>query len=308
MLTATRSGLRSGALAPTTLAVLMASTMLAGGPAAAADATAADATAGGGTAISEVIVTAQKRSENIQHVAMSIQALDTKTLTQLNIDNFQEAVKFLPSVELQATGVPNESILYMRGVSDGGNGNHSGPLPSVGTYLDEQPITTIGGTLDIHLYDIARVEVLPGPQGTLYGASSEAGTLRIITNKPSTNGFSAGYSVEGDAVDHGGEGYVVEGFVNIPLAPAAAIRLVAFDEHDPGYIDNVSGTRPFATSGTTINNAGLREEQLQHGRDLRRPRGAEDRPERELDDHADRGRPGPRGQMACSPTSRPSAT
>ena len=95
----------------------------------------------------------------------------------------------MPSVQFQA-GPPSGSIIYMRGASDGGNGNHSGPEPSVGTYLDEQPITTIGGTLDVHVYDIARVEVLPGPQGTLYGSSSESGTLRIITNKPSTSGFS----------------------------------------------------------------------------------------------------------------------
>ena len=77
----------------------------------------------------------------------------------------------------------------MRGVASGNNGNHSGSLPSVGIYLDEQPITTIGGALDIHVYDIARVEALAGPQGTLYGASSEAGTIRIITNKPDPSGL-----------------------------------------------------------------------------------------------------------------------
>ena len=79
----------------------------------------------------------------------------------------------------------------MRGIVSGNDGNHSGPLPTVGVYLDEQPITTIGGTLDLHLYDIDRVEALSGPQGTLYGASSEAGTIRIITNKPDPSGFSA---------------------------------------------------------------------------------------------------------------------
>ena len=83
----------------------------------------------------------------------------------------------------------------MRGVASGGDGNHSGSLPSVGVYLDEQPVTTIQGPLDIHIYDIARVEALAGPQGTLYGASSEAGTIRIITNKPDPSGFAAGYSL-----------------------------------------------------------------------------------------------------------------
>ncbi len=86
----------------------------------------------------------------------------------------------------------------MRGVATGGDGQATTSQPSVGMYLDEQPITTIQGNLDIHLYDIARVEALAGPQGTLYGASSQAGTIRIITNKPDPSGFAAGYSLEGN--------------------------------------------------------------------------------------------------------------
>jgi outer membrane receptor protein involved in Fe transport len=240
-------------LLPTALATLMASTMLSGTVAIAADTTSASG-ADTGTQIGEVIVTSEKRAENVQHVAMSIEAIDTKKLSQLNVTNFDDYVKFMPSVQFQTTG-PNQSIIYMRGVSDGGNGNHSGPQPTVATYLDEQPITTVGGTLDVHIYDIARVEVLPGPQGTLYGSSSESGTLRIITNKPSTSGFSAGYNVEGNGVEHGAEGYVLEGFVNVPLASNVAIRLVGFDEEDAGYIDNVPGARPFYTSGATANNS-----------------------------------------------------
>jgi outer membrane receptor protein involved in Fe transport len=229
---------------PAGWALLMASTMLAGTPtwaAAAADTAAAAAT--GSTEIGEVIVTAEKREEDVQKVPMSIQVLDTRTLSQLNITNFQDYVKFMPSVAFQ-TLAPNQTSIYMRGIASGDNANHSGPLPSVGSYLDEQPITTIGGTLDVHIYDIARVEVLPGPQGTLYGASSESGTLRIITNKPSTSAFSAGYDLQGEDVDHGGLGYLAEGFVNIPLASNVAIRLVGFGEHDAGFIDNVPGTRP----------------------------------------------------------------
>jgi iron complex outermembrane receptor protein len=242
-------------LRPAGWAALMATTVLAGSPALAAEAAgaAAAASSSGGTEIGEVIVTAEKREENVQKVPLSIQVLDTKTLTKLNINNFQDYIKFLPSVGFQ-TLAPGQTTIYMRGVSSGDNANHSGPLPSVGSYLDEQPITTIGGTLDVHIYDIARVEVLPGPQGTLYGASSESGTLRIITNKPSTAAFSAGYSLEGNTVAHGSQGYVVEGFVNIPVTHNVAIRLVGFDERDAGYIDNVPGTRPFATSGATLDN------------------------------------------------------
>lgn len=204
--------------------------------------------------VQEVIVTAEKRSESIQKVPASIQALDTRKLAQLEVFEFQDYIKYLPSVTYQTLG-PNQTSIYMRGVASGDNANHSGPLPSVGAYLDEAPITTIGGTLDVHVYDIARIEALPGPQGTLYGASSEAGTLRIITNQPSTKAFSAAYDVSGNQVDHGGAGYEAEGYVNIPLTSNAAIRLVGWDEHDAGYIDNVLGTRPFATSGTTIDNA-----------------------------------------------------
>ncbi len=237
-------------------ALLMASTMLAGTPALAAEpASAVQAdTATGATELGEVIVTAEKRSENVQSVPMSIQVLDNRSLAKLNVNGFQDFVKFLPEVTFQSQ-YPDQATLYIRGVSDGGNANHSGPQPSVGSYLDEQPITTIGGTLDVHVYDIARVEVLEGPQGTLYGASSESGTLRFITNQPSAAGFAAGYDLEGNWVDHGDEGYVAEGFVNIPLASNLAVRLVGFVERDAGYIDNVLGTRLFTTVDNTINNA-----------------------------------------------------
>jgi iron complex outermembrane receptor protein len=206
------------------------------------------------TTVGDIVITASKREETLQTVAMSVQALDAKKMEQLNVAEFADYVKFMPSVSFQTTG-PNQTSIYMRGVASGDNANHSGPLPSVGTYLDEQPTTTIGGTLDVHIYDVARIEVLPGPQGTLYGASSEAGTLRIITNQPSTTSFSAAYDVQGIDVAHGEAGYVAEGYVNVPVNDKVAIRLVGWAEHDPGFIDNVPGTRPFATSGDVINNA-----------------------------------------------------
>src|SRR6185312_13415991 len=137
--------------------------------------------------------------------------------------------------------------VYMRGVASGNDGNHSGPQPSVGIYLDEQPITTIGGSLDIHVYDIARVEALAGPQGTLYGASSQAGTIRIITNKPDPSAFKASYDLTGSAVKSGDQGYLAEGFVNIPLSSTAAVRIVGWDRYDPGYIDNVARSITYPT-------------------------------------------------------------
>jgi iron complex outermembrane receptor protein len=204
-----------------------------------------EATNGG---LQEVVVTATKRTENLQDVPISVQVLDNTKLEQLNISGLDDYVKYSPSVSYNrgngqgSNGQPGESHVYIRGVVNGGDGNHSGSQPAVGTYLDEQPITTIDGTPDVHIYDIARIEVLEGPQGTLFGASSEAGTVRIITNKPDPSKFSANVTVQGNQVQHGGLGYEAEGYVNIPLSSIAAVRLVAFDEHDAGYINNVMGT------------------------------------------------------------------
>jgi outer membrane receptor protein involved in Fe transport len=208
---------------------------------------------GDATGLQTVVVTAQKRTENLQDVPLSIQAIDTERLEDLHVASFNDYAKLLPSVAFQTTA-PGFARVFMRGVASGDNGNHSGPLPSVGVYLDEQPITTIQGALDIHIYDIARVESLVGPQGTLYGASSQAGTIRIITNKPEIGVLKAGYDVQGNTVAHGNGGYVAEGFANLPLTSAAAIRLVGWAEHDSGYIDNVPGTLTYPVSGFCLAN------------------------------------------------------
>jgi len=197
-------------------------------------------------AIGTVTVTAQKREENLQKVPISINVLGNETLEQQNVNSFEDAVRLLPSVSFTTFG-PGFGQVYMRGVANGGDGNHSTSLPSVGVYLDEQPVTTIQGPLDIHMYDISRVEALAGPQGTLYGASSESGTVRIITNKPDPSAFAAGFGVEVNSVSHGGIGHVLEGFINAPLSPTAALRAVAWQKHDAGYIDNKLGTRTYPT-------------------------------------------------------------
>lgn len=197
--------------------------------------------------LEEVIVTAQKRTENIQNVPISIDMLSNAKLEELNVKNFQDYVKMLPTIAAApSVQGPGYSAVYMRGVVTGGDGQATTSQPSVGTYLDEQPITTIQGNLDVHLYDIARVEALAGPQGTLYGASSQAGTIRIITNKPDPSKFSAGYSLEGNSiVADGGSGYVAEGFVNIPINDKTAVRLVGWTKKDAGWIDNLPGTRTY---------------------------------------------------------------
>lgn len=203
--------------------------------------------------LEEVVVTAQKRAENMQDVPISIDAIGNEKLEELNIRNFTDYVRMLPSVAATPSigAGAGFSAVYMRGIVTGGDGQATTSQPSVGTYLDEQPVTTIQGNLDLHLYDIARVEALAGPQGTLYGASSQSGTIRIITNKPEIGKFSAGYALEGNAVDDGGNGYVAEGFVNVPLGDRAALRLVGWKTKEAGWMDNLRGTRLYAGDVST---------------------------------------------------------
>jgi iron complex outermembrane recepter protein len=230
----------------------VASALLAAIPAAYAQqapATVGPAVQGGG--LEEVVVTAQKRVENLQDVPISVQVLDTAKLEQLGIVNIDDYVKFAPGIAYVrgegqgGNGQPGDSHIYIRGVVSGGT-NHSGSQPSVGEYLDEQPVTTIDGNVDVHLYDVQRIEVLEGPQGTLYGASSESGTVRIITNKPDPTKFSGSVDLKGNQILHHSNGYELEGYVNIPLSPDVAVRLVGWSEYDGGYISNIAGTNASA--------------------------------------------------------------
>jgi outer membrane receptor protein involved in Fe transport len=231
-------------------AALLASTALAlPGIAAAQDtssgeAAATEATSQNKSESQDIIVTAQRRAENLQDVPIAITALGTKTLDDNQVDAFDDYAKMVPSLSYKSSG-PGSANVYFRGVASGENANHSASLPSVGTYLDEQPITTIQGALDIHIFDIARVEALAGPQGTLYGASSQAGTIRIITNKPDLGSTYGQVNLEVNKIAHGDFGYTGEGFVNLPLSSNVAARVVGWYRRDGGYIDNVEGTRTY---------------------------------------------------------------
>jgi iron complex outermembrane recepter protein len=190
--------------------------------------------------LEEIVVTAEKRTEDLQKVPISLQVLSGEKLEQMQVSDFDDFAKLLPSMSFRSNG-PSQTQLFFRGISSS-NGTvqlHAGFLPSSGLYLDDLPVTTIGGALDVHMYDMARIEALAGPQGTLYGASSLSGTLRLITNKPDPSGFAAGYDVKADQWKHGAPGGEFEGFVNIPLSDHAAIRLVGYYEHVGGYINNV---------------------------------------------------------------------
>jgi iron complex outermembrane recepter protein len=229
---------------------LLASTLMTS----AALAQATPAASGGG--LEEIVVTAQKRDESLQKVPISVQAIGAQKLQELRINSADDYIKFLPNISVQKSG-PGFSPVYIRGIASGENNNHSASLPSVGTYLDEQPITTIQGALDVYLYDIARIEALAGPQGTLYGASSQSGTIKIVTNKPELGKFKAGYDVEVNKIGKGGVGFSGAAFANIPVSDTIAARVVAWYDRDAGYIDNVPGSLTFPTSGATITNAAL---------------------------------------------------
>jgi outer membrane receptor protein involved in Fe transport len=209
-----------------------------------------------GTDQGDIIVTAQKRSENLQHVPISMVALGETSLQQHQVQSFDDYTKQLPSASYQSFG-PGQSQLFFRGITSGGDGLPFGALPTSGVYIDEIPVTTIGALLDIHIYDVARIEALSGPQGTLFGASSLSGTLRIITNKPDPAKFAAGFDLTGGTYGKGAGGGTIEGFVNLPLSRTVALRAVGWYEHDGGYIDNTLATRIYqrphtAADGVTI--------------------------------------------------------
>ena len=202
----------------------------------------------------EIIVTAQKRTQSVHDVPISLEVLDSRKLDQLQVQNFQDYVKYLPSVSTSGALPGGNATVVIRGIATDGGNYVQGSLPTVGIYLDEQPITTISGAVDLHVYDIARVEVLNGPQGTLFGASSEAGTIRMIANKPEFGKLSAGYDFELNKFTDGAAGGVAEGFVNVPLGTQAALRIVGFYDKTGGYLNNLYSSRTYPSSGITVNN------------------------------------------------------
>jgi outer membrane receptor protein involved in Fe transport len=212
----------------------LASAMLAGGGLAVA----AEPTETG--QLEEVVVTAQKRVEDQQRVPISLQVLSGETLQNLNVTGFASFAQYIPSLSYRSWG-PGQTAFFFRGISstNGTTQLHAGYLPSTGMYVDDIPVTTIGGNLDIRIYDIARIEALAGPQGTLYGASSLSGTIRIITNKPDPSRFEAGYDVKATKWKSGDPGGSIEAYANIPLSDHAAIRLVGYYDYTGGYINNV---------------------------------------------------------------------
>jgi len=205
--------------------------------------------------LEKIIVTSTRRSENQQSVPLAVQAMSGKKLQELGIDSFEDYIALLPGVSSDGQG-PGKQETYIRGVSAGRADVRLagiGGEPSVAFYLDEAPITTPGRNIDLYAVDLQRVEVLKGPQGTLFGASSQAGTVRLITNKPVLDGFRVGGEIGMSSTKSGGISNKSEGYVNIPIVEDKfAVRIAGYSSTDGGFIDNI-----LATNSLPLTNPGL---------------------------------------------------
>ena len=196
--------------------------------------------------LEEIVVTAQRRSENIQDVPITIQAIGGEQLNKLAISTFDDVIKMLPNVTFSTNG-PGQGNIYMRGLSAGFAGGQSAasinPFPNVATYLDEQSLTFPGRNLDVYMADMERIEVLEGPQGTLFGGGAEAGVVRYITNKPKLN-VTEGRAEGGYGVTaHGDPNSSLTATLILPLiTDKLAVRGVFYNDRRGGYIDNVPST------------------------------------------------------------------
>ncbi|MGO9991850.1 MAG: TonB-dependent receptor [Steroidobacteraceae bacterium] len=192
-------------------------------------------------ALDEIIVTAEKRSENLQKVPLSIVAYTAEALAETGVEDFGSLAARIPGVTLNAAG-PGQSSYSIRGIASVG-----GNSPTTGVYIDDTPILPSGGdgataTIDPDLFDLARVEVLRGPQGTLYGASSMGGTVRFITNQPNLSNDEGAVKIEGSDTEHGGGNVRLDAMYNLPLIEdRVALRVVGTWKDFSGFIDREVG-------------------------------------------------------------------
>tara|TARA_B100001029_G_scaffold34633_2_gene26325 strand:- start:4150 stop:6678 length:2529 start_codon:yes stop_codon:yes gene_type:complete len=213
--------------------------------------------------VEEVVVTARKKTESLQDVPLSVSALRESSLEDKGISVFEDYLLQLPSVTAGGAG-PGTSTIYIRGLASTTpnltTAGVAGLAPNVSFYLDEQPLAQPGRNLDVYAADMSRIEVLAGPQGTLFGASSQAGVVRMITNKPVIGESSGNAEVETRMMPEGDMGAKIELVGNIPLGDSTAARVVAYRDTKGGYIDqvagslDVSGSARFRPAGTIRQN------------------------------------------------------
>jgi outer membrane receptor protein involved in Fe transport len=218
------------------VALLLGSSMLAGvvglAGQAAAQTTAAD------NSIETVVVTAEKRSEEMKNVPISMSVVGANELNKLNIRSFEDLMGQVPGLSVSEAD-PTHPVLILRGINAGGDGS------TVGTYLDETPYGSSNALANgtdtapnLDTFDMQRVEVLRGPQGTLYGAGAEGGLIKFVTNAPDTNGFDDAFEAGVSDMAHGGVGDSLRAMVNVAFSDDLALRVVGFDVRTPGYIND----------------------------------------------------------------------
>jgi outer membrane receptor protein involved in Fe transport len=214
--------------------------------------------------LEEVVVTATKQEASLQDVPVAVSALTEESLNQRGVTNFNDYLLELPNVSAGGAG-PGQSTMYIRGIASTTpnltTSGVAGLSPNVALYLDEQPLSQPGRNLDVYIVDMNRVEVLAGPQGTLFGASSQAGVVRLITNKPDPTGFSGSVRAGASTMKDGEANYNINATVNIPLGDNFAVRASIYTDEKGGYIDNIPGTRSTRESarfrsGSTIRSNG----------------------------------------------------
>jgi iron complex outermembrane recepter protein len=211
--------------------------------------------------IQEITVTAQRRTESIQDVPITIQAISGESLKQLNVQTFDDLLKYTPNVTYSGNG-PGQGNIFMRGLSSGANGNQSTattePFPNVAVYLDDESMQFPARNADVYMVDMERVEILEGPQGTLFGGGAQAGAIRYITNKPKLDVTEGDVNASYGITARGGDpNSAVNATINLPIIPEhVAIRAVIYSDSRGGYIDNVPGTitQPVANMPSANNN------------------------------------------------------
>jgi iron complex outermembrane receptor protein len=205
--------------------------------------------------LDEVVVTARYRTEKLQDVPQNIDVFSSQDIRNLGIEKLEDYLTMSPSIAFISIG-PGQQRIFMRGVSDGSNPNYGhSNLSTTGYLIDDLSFNYHGHIPDLQVYDVERIEVLNGPQGTSFGPGALSGAVRIVTKKPDPNDFSAGADVDGGKIDGGANNWTYEGYVNLPLVQGqSALRISAYSVQDGGYIDNLPATRHWL-NGTTSTTA-----------------------------------------------------
>jgi outer membrane receptor protein involved in Fe transport len=204
------------------------------------------------SALPEIVVTARKRLENLQDVPLSIDVYTKKDMQNLGITSFDDYAQKVPSISFISVG-PGTQLFVMRGVSDGSNPNYSN-TSSTGFFVDDMSMSSSGAQPDLHLYDIERIEILNGPQGTTFGASAMSGAIRYVTNKPDVHDFSAGIDFDAGKIQGGTKNATYEGYVNIPIIDGVlGFRASAFSDSQGGFINNHLVTRTWVNGAVSDN-------------------------------------------------------